>query len=409
MHDRELKLVRVDGVALDVSLSVTAVRDSKGRIVQSRSVWRDITDRKEVARQRTASRLRLRSIVNSSLDAVISMDEGGVVTGWNPQAAVIFGHTSAQACGRPLAELIIPEQQRGGHRRGLTQFLRTGEGPVVGKRLKVSALHKDGHEFPAELTIAAYQVEDDYEFCGFVRDITDRVQAEEEIRRQVRQREQFFAVLSHELRNPLSALLGAVDVLQSCGQLSDKASDAADVIGRQARQMALLLDDLLDVARISRNKLVYRKTVVSLESIAEDAVQGIRHAALEKRQRLTVNIDGSPLNVWGDEARLQQVQANLLSNAVKYTPTGGSIDLSLSRDGDEAVIAVRDSGQGIAPALLSQVFDLFVQSDESLDRSQGGMGLGLAITRSIVQAHEGTITVYTPGQGGGANSPSACR
>jgi two-component system CheB/CheR fusion protein len=227
----------------------------------------------------------------------------------------------------------------------------------------------------------------------------ERAKYEASLREEVARRDNFLAMLSHELRNPMGAVLSAINAtLREDGRLDERHS----LIQRQTRHMARLLDDLLDLARIQQNKIEFRKDPVDLIPMTEEVLEGVRHQFQAKDQVLHVTMGDSPLTVFADAARLRQAQVNLLTNASKYTPARGEIWYEVASTAEEAVITVRDSGEGIAAELLSDIFEPFVQSDSSLARSSGGMGVGLSLARSIVEAHDGSIVAESAGLGMGS-------
>ena len=218
----------------------------------------------------------------------------------------------------------------------------------------------------------------------------------------MRRREQFLAMLSHELRNPLAAVLSATRLLDNNAWSDDACREAAHVVERQANHMARLLDDLLDVARITRGRIVLRNEHVDLRQATQSAVEALGPFMAEHETRLTLDIDDEPVMVFGDSARLQQIQANLLSNAAKYSPRGGEVKLEVRREGGQALIRVSDHGRGIEPEILPRIFDLFVQGSQSLARPEGGLGIGLTLLRSLVEMHEGTVEARSDGPGRGS-------
>ncbi len=235
---------------------------------------------------------------------------------------------------------------------------------------------------------------------GIFRDVTEQKRAEEKIQEAVRRRDQFLAMLSHELRNPLGVVVNATSLLKE-----DDGSSRERLMGvldRQTKQMARLLDDLLEVTRVTENKIELRRAVIDLRAVAGEAVESMRSTMEGRSIRLEVEIGDEPLWVDGDSTRLQQIHQNLLSNAAKYTPRGGHVTLVARREGGEAVVRVRDDGAGIAKELLESVFDLFVQAERTLDRSQGGLGVGLTLVRLLVKMHGGTVTASSEGEGKGA-------
>lgn len=237
---------------------------------------------------------------------------------------------------------------------------------------------------------------------GFKTDVTELKLAEQNARLGVEQRDRFLAMLSHELRNPLGAILNALSVTELSGNSPEAIKKWHGIIERRARHMARLLDDLLDVARLTHNKIEMRLAVCDLRSLVPEVLEETRQWIEEQELQLTVETGEEPLQVKGDPDRLQQLQVNLLSNAAKYTPRGGSISYRLLREGNEAVIRVRDTGIGISPDMRDKIFELFVQSDDMPDRSRGGLGLGLTLVRSIVEAHGGEIKAYSDGPGRGS-------
>ena len=363
---------------------------------------------KEVQRQtsqlRRAQRLkdeayaRMQAIVATAADGIITIDERGKVESINPAAEKIFGYRAFELIGRNI-RVLMPDPYHREHDGYLAKYRKTKQRGVIGAGREVEGKRKDGTVFPLELSVSETTIDEKTYFIGIVRDITQRRQHEDEMRQQVRQRERFLAILSHELRNPMGAVVNAARVLSAGGESfsADDQSDALGVILRQSDHMSRLLDDLLDTARITQNKMELRRETVSLSGMLDDVRQCVEHLAESKSQSLICRAESDSLTVWGDPARLKQAQVNLLANASKYTPPGGKLELHLSRQGRDVVIAVRDSGDGIPDDMLQHLFDPFVQRDDTLHRNEGGMGIGLFITRSIVKAHGGTISVHSGG------------
>ena len=223
----------------------------------------------------------------------------------------------------------------------------------------------------------------------------------QETRRAVEQRDQFLAMLGHELRNPLAAVVNAVAILRETGTSDPQLTDEQyEIIDRQSSHMARLVDDLLDVARITSGKISLNRKPVDLRDIAHKALQAIRLAARDRRQQISFDAPPDPLIVDADAVRLEQILMNLLTNAAKYTPEGGKIWLTLRREND-AVLSVRDTGEGVPPDMLDRIFEPFTQVSRSLARSRGGLGMGLAVVRSLVQMHGGTVIAKSAGPGSG--------
>ena len=227
-----------------------------------------------------------------------------------------------------------------------------------------------------------------------------REEAEAEARAAVDRRDRFLAILSHELRNPLAAVLNAARLLERAGSNERVRQQAQGAIGRQSRQMARLLDDLLDVSRITRNKIEIRKQVIDLGTAVREACELVRPMIHSREHRLTVDLPEQPVYVNGDPARVQQIAINLLTNAAKYTPPGGAITLTVRHVEASAELRVRDSGPGIPLEMRDKVFDLFFQLEDSVGRSDGGMGVGLTLVRSLIGLHGGTIAIEDAAGGG---------
>jgi two-component system, chemotaxis family, CheB/CheR fusion protein len=236
---------------------------------------------------------------------------------------------------------------------------------------------------------------------GIYRDVTKEKRDEERVQEGVRRRDQFLAMLSHELRNPLGAVVSATRLLR----VKNKVAEQERFIGtieRQAGQMARLLDDLLEASRVTQNKIELRCRVLDLRLVAREAADAVRAMMDSRGVTLAVDVAAEPVHVNGDPARLQQIQVNLLNNAAKYTPRGGHVWLSIGAENGEAVVRVRDDGAGIAQDLLDSVFELFVQSNRTLDRADGGLGVGLTLVRALVALHGGVVTADSGGAGHGS-------
>ncbi len=233
------------------------------------------------------------------------------------------------------------------------------------------------------------------------RNVAERIRAEEQLREADRRKDEFLAMLAHELRNPMAPILNALHLLreQNAGPTAEEAREVAE---RQVRHLARLVDDLLDVSRISSGKIQLRTSRLDLVRSVARAVESVRSTIVHRDQELSVSLPDEPILLEADEARLEQVLSNLLNNASKYTEPAGRIAIEAGRDREWAVVRVRDNGVGIAPELLPHVFDLFRQGDRSLDRSQGGLGIGLTLVRRLVELHGGNVSASSDGVGQGS-------
>ncbi|CAK0770881.1 hypothetical protein CCP3SC1_600002 [Gammaproteobacteria bacterium] len=233
-------------------------------------------------------------------------------------------------------------------------------------------------------------------------DITRLKSAEDRVQADLRRRDEFLAMLSHELRNPLAAIMNATHTLRQWNQLAAVPCLCTDIIDRQATHMTRLLDDLLDVSRLTQNKFKLRRSVFDLRTVVPDAVQAVNELLTKRRVHLSVALSEEPLWIDADPVRLQQVVVNLLNNAIKYNHAQGEVWLTLGSEQGKRIVRVRDNGIGIPDGLLESVFDSFVQGEQGLDRAEGGIGVGLTLVRHITQLHDGTVTAYSEGLGYGA-------
>ncbi len=239
-------------------------------------------------------------------------------------------------------------------------------------------------------------------YWSLKREIAKTREAEEKLLEQSRRKDEFLAMLSHELRNPLAPIRNAAEVLRRIAPTDAGIVWARDVVERQVTHLAQLVDDLLDVSRITQGKITLKKEPVELGRVIQHSVETARGLLESKRHQLALNLSGTPIWVHGDFARLAQVIGNLLNNGAKYTAEGGRIELAASADRGEAVISVRDNGIGIEADLLPHVFELFTQGEQTLDRSQGGLGVGLTVVQRLVELHQGRVEVHSDGVGKGA-------
>jgi len=336
--------------------------------------------------------------------AIFMLDSGGHIATWNAGAERIKGYTTAEIIGHHFSK-FYPESDvlAGKCEYELEVAAREGRFEDEGWRVR-----KDGTQFWANVIISAVR-DRNGRLVGFskvTRDLTERRRNEEERAARLaaeqanRAKDDFIAMLGHELRNPLAPIVTALQLmkLRNTGQPSREVQ----VIERQVQHMMHLVDDLLDVARITRGKLELKRKSVDIRGIVATAIE-IASPLLEQRQHhFNVEVPGHELVVDADPARLTQVIANLLTNAAKYTEHGGHIDVEVGHAGSEVVIAVHDDGIGIDSELLPRVFDLFVQGYQSADRSTGGLGIGLTLVRKLLQLHNGTIEAASPGLGRGS-------
>ena len=387
----------------------------QGRFVHARCFTRDVTNLQVAQHALEEADRRKAAILEASLDAIITMDAQGRVVDFNQAAERIFGHPRQQAVGQILSELIIPEHLRSAHAEGLRRYLETGVGPVLGRRIEVSALHAQGHEFPVELSIATVDGAVPL-FTATLRDISARRRAESDLnaavealraseaalRDEARRKDEFIATLSHELRNPLAPIRTSAELLTFAGLAPQQREHAVQVILRQTRSMSRLLDDLLDVARLTRGKLTIRRQQVDLQSVIASASEVARSSVAEKRQHLRLELPSEPVLVEADPVRLAQVVSNLLINASKYSGPDTTIDVNLSTGQGWLRLDVVDQGMGIAPEHMERLFQMFSQLPGQAGEPASGLGIGLALSKALVEMHGGRLEASSGGLGKGA-------
>jgi PAS domain S-box-containing protein len=405
LHEHPAQMRCRDGSIKDVLIDASVLWD-EGRFVHTQCFTRDVTDKRHAEETRS----RLAALVKFSDDAIIGKDLNGVITSWNDGAARLFGYTAAEAVGRSIT-MLIP-QDRQDEEPGILERIRRGERI---HHYETVRQRKDGTLLDISLTVSPIRGPRG-QIVGaskIARDVTDKKCAEaqrEELLRLAEQaaqeadaanraKDEFLAMLGHELRNPLSAVRNAIVAAildeRACGR-------ALEIARRQTDQLGRIVDDLLDVARITSGRVRLRKERTELSDILQRAVEGARPLMEERGHTLTVSLPGEAIHLDADPARVEQAVVNVLTNAGKYTDPGGAISLSAAREQSEAVVRVRDNGMGIAPEVLPRVFDLFTQGDRALDRAQGGLGIGLTLVRRIVELHGGSVRASSPGVGRGA-------
>jgi PAS domain S-box-containing protein len=352
---------------------------------------------------RVIAQARLAAIVENSDDAIVSKSLDGIITSWNPAAERMFGWTSAEVLGRHIT-LIIPRDRRAEEDEALSR-IRRGE---MLDHFDTVRITKDGRFLNISLTISPIR-DSEGRIVGaskIARDVTEKKRLEAELSEKLleladgdRRKDEVLAMLGHELRNPLSAVRNAVVTARLDPSRRDRALDIAY---RQTDQLARLVDDLLDVARITRGRMTLRMETVRLAGVVERAVETTRDLVEARAHLLTLALPDESLHVNGDPSRLEQVVVNLITNAAKYTEPGGRIEVMAQREGEQAVLRVRDNGVGIAPEMLPRVFDLFAQAHRGPARVEGGLGIGLTVVQRLVELHGGRAEVTSEGLGRGS-------
>ena len=570
-------LIAKDGTERPIDDSAAPIRAVDGTLLGVVLIFRDVTEVRVAERSLRASEARKSAVLRTALDSIVTIDHEGKIIDFNPAAELMFGYRRDDVIGREMGDVIVPPALRDSHRQGLKRYLATGEQRVLNRLLELTAMRSDGSEFPVELAITAIGDAEQPMFTGYLRDISNRKQADDALRaahselelrvqqrttqlieasgfaqalleslqtgivacnaqgvltlfnqatrefhglpqeplpaeqwaqhydlyradgvtpltkeeiplfralsgehvrdvemviapkrgkvrtvcasgqsfydgagkhlgavvsmhditegkqaaaalreahddleRRVaartaeldaansalqqadRRKDEFLATLAHELRNPLAPLRNGLQVMRLAGADADVVERARAMMERQLTQIIRLVDDLLDVNRISRGTFILRIERANLADIVHHAMETCGPPIEEKQHRLTVTMPPVPIYVDVDSARLSQALCNLLVNAAKFTPNGGQIWLDMRRAGGDAVISIKDSGVGISADMLDKVFEMFTQLDRSLETSQAGLGIGLSIVQRLVEMHGGSVEAKSAGLGTGS-------
>ena len=373
------------------------VLDESGRVLRRFGTATDIHDRKLAERERQ----KFVSLAQNSGEFIGMCDMQGIPSFVNDAGMRMVGLDGLeQAVRTPVREFFFPADQEFITGTFFPKVLEEGHGEVeirfrhfkTGKALwmiyNVFVLH-DADAQPAG-------------FATVSRDITERKRAEHGLLEADRRKDEFLAMLAHELRNPLAPIYNAIAIMAVTEDDPETQRWSRELIDRQVRHLAKLVDDLLDVSRITEGKITLTRSPLAVSTFLNDAVESCQALIEARKHRLEVSLSKELLQVEGDPTRLTQIVVNLLNNAAKFTPEGGQISLSCYREGHEAVIQVRDDGEGISRDMLEKIFDLFTQANQSMDRSQGGLGVGLTLVRRLVELHGGTIEAQSDGPGKGS-------
>lgn len=383
MH--EWTYVHKDGTRFPVSLTVTALRNSNGEITAFLGIATNISELKHNAEELNKSSQLVKSIVETVVDGIITIDSQGIVLSFNTAAERLFGYSQTEIIGTNVNKLM-PEPYAAKHNDFIARYLRTREARVIGIGREVVGLRKDGSIFPMDLAVSEMQHPDRTLFVGIVRNITERKQME-------RMKSEFVSTVSHELRTPLTSIRGALGLVigKFSNGLPDKARQLLETASRNSERLTLLINDILDLEKIEAGMLALEFKALDLVAITQKAIianEGYGHQH-EVHLHLVNTLESA--SVWADEHRLLQVFSNLISNAIKYSPTGGTVVISVCRRVGRFRVSVRNCGHPIPEEFRHRIFQRFAQADSSDTREKGGTGLGLSIAKAIVERHGGYI------------------
>jgi len=387
----ELRLRKQNGEPLWVKLDGLFTSGQQGHDFSL--ALTDIHHLKETEELLSESEANLRAIFDNVLDAIIKVNDQGIIESVNAAAEAVFGFSVAELSGTPIGRLL-PMLDWNPYE--IQRNYQKGENRIAGIRRELEGIKKSGSSFPVDLGISEI-TGPHHCFIITVHDITERKQTEIALQQADRRKNEFLAMLGHELRNPLAPIRNAVQVLKAQSAANPTLDWCRKVIDRQVSHMALLLDDLLDVARIMQDKIVLKMDCFDFSEIIDSAIETVHPLVEARKQELAVSRPDMPMWIQGDRVRLTQALSNLLNNAAKYTDEGGKIALKVNLEAEDLLITVQDNGSGITPEILPHIFEIFTQADSSLARSQGGLGVGLTLTRRLVEMHGGTVSASSAG------------
>jgi PAS domain S-box-containing protein len=403
-------LIARDGSETPIDDSGAPILDARGQVKGVVLVFHDISERRKAERERAT----LAAIVESSDDAILSKTLDGTITSWNRAAERMYGYAAEEVLGRHISLVVPPELS--GELQEIMSRIRRGERV---EHLETVRVRKDGTRIDASVTVSPLR-DSSGRLVGastIARDITDKKHAEAERERLLESerrarraaeevnlaKDEFLATLSHELRTPLTPVLGWVHMILTLRPAPDEVERGLRVIQKNSETLSRLFNDLLDIASILSGKLRIVRAPVELGAVVREAIETCRTRAVERSVALEVETEGtSHLQVSGDRTRLMQVVCNLLDNAVKFSPEGGRVRVRVGALDGEARVEVSDEGEGIAPEFLPYVFERFRQADMATTRFHGGLGLGLALVKSLVEAHGGRVEAASAGVGRGS-------
>jgi PAS domain S-box-containing protein len=392
----------------DQRVRAAALKTAESIVIARQRAERELLAAKEALERKSEELEQQRAwfevTLNSIGDAVITTDVSGTITSMNPVAEAMTGWSVAEATGEPLERVfqIVNEDTCRTLENPVAKVLQLGK--IVALANDTALIRKDGTEVAIEDSAAPIR-DPTGNVCGAVmvfHDVTARRRVEQALRETDRRKDEFLATLAHELRNPLAPIRQAARILRSEGATESQKRWSQDVIDRQVQHMALLIDDLLDISRVTRGTLELRIESIDLAAVIEAAIETARPIIDAKRHQLSVETPQESVHFAADPLRVAQVLSNLLTNAAKYTDPEGQIRLRAASDGTTVTISVADTGIGIPPREIERVFTMFSQVKATQDRSDGGLGIGLALTKGLVELHAGTIEARSGGPGQGS-------
>ena len=390
---------RLDGSSFPVEYQALPVWQD-GELQGAVCTFADLTSRKRTEQALHRSRTQSESLFAQTGAGICETLPSGRIVRANDRFCQLAGRTREDLLTRTMQDLTHPDDLP----RNLERFeaaVASGASFDIEKRY----VRPDGSIVWVSNTVSPIRGEKDGQITSMLSvsiDITERKRAEEALREGDRRKDEFLAMLAHELRNPMAPIRAAADLMEVAQLDADRLKRTSQIIARQVRHMTALVDDLLDVSRVTRGLVKLEQADLDVKHVINDALEQIRPLIEQKKHHLTLDLCPEPAHVLGDQKRLVQILTNLLNNAAKYTPAGGTIRLDMQASGEEVLLCVADNGIGIPAGLQPRIFDLFTQAERSPDRAQGGLGIGLALVRSLVELHGGSVACRSEGPGKGS-------
>jgi len=385
-----------DGTRRPIDDSAAPIRDAEGNLLGVVLTFRDVTESRQAETALRQSERELAEFFENATLALHWVGPDGIILRANQAELDLLGYRPDEYVGRPITDFhadqdvicdILTRLRAGERLADYPARLKCKDGSIKDVLIDSSVLWRNGKFIHTR--------------C-FTRDVTRQKQAEQELRDNDRRKDEFLATLAHELRNPLAPIRNSLQILRMPRIDAEVAEQSRDVLDRQVQHLVRLVDDLLDVSRVMRGKIELRREHVELSTVIARAVETAKPLIELQRHDLEIIVSPESLPLDADPVRLAQVVGNLLTNAAKYTEANGRIWVTASREGDLAILSVRDNGIGIAPDMLPHVFDLFVQADHTSTKSQGGLGIGLTLVKNLVEMHGGSVTAHSRGLGEGS-------
>ncbi|MEM7781897.1 MAG: chemotaxis protein CheB [Planctomycetota bacterium] len=376
-------------------LPYSSCRMQKGTVLTLIDLHRLESARKKLER----NEVRFRGTFENAAVGIAHVGLDGEWLRVNERLCDIVGYSRQELLASNFQAITHPEDLKA----DLDQLEQLKRGEIDAYSMRKRYIHREGHEVTIDLTVSLQREPHNNEpYCiSVVQDATENVQFQQKLEEAVKQRDQFLAVLSHELRNPLASLRNVVQLLQKLTDENEKTQAYISVLDRQTEHMARLVEDLLDTSRVTQNQIKLQRELVDLKSLVKESVSGAQSGFTLKDLELSFVAEGDKFPVVGDTTRLLQVMENLLSNARRYTPAGGSVKVKLFADAGDAVVSVIDNGSGIDQQKLDLIFEMFGRATDTKE-TQGGLGIGLALSKMLMEQHEGSISAHSDGHGKGA-------